>query len=101
ARAAGGGAGGGAGRAAGPAARRAAVVGRPGEAWKVSVTAPPADGRANDAVCTLLAKALAVPPKAVTIVSGHTSRDKLVDVAGLARDEIERRLGEAQGKDLR
>jgi uncharacterized protein YggU (UPF0235/DUF167 family) len=67
----------------------------------VRVAAPPEDGRANAAVCALLAEALALPRSAVTIVSGHGSRDKLVDVAGIGHDETERRLADAtaRGKD--
>jgi uncharacterized protein YggU (UPF0235/DUF167 family) len=65
----------------------------------VRVTAPPADGRANDAVCVLLARALALPRGAVAIVSGHGSREKLVEVAGIVPEETERRLEAALGKD--
>jgi uncharacterized protein (TIGR00251 family) len=83
-----------------PGARRTEVVGRHGTAWKVRVAAPPEDGRANLALCRLLAQVLAVPRSAVTIVSGHGSRDKVVDVTGLGPDETERRLDAAPGKDL-
>jgi uncharacterized protein YggU (UPF0235/DUF167 family) len=65
----------------------------------VRVAAPPEDGRANAAVRRLLAEVLDVPRAAVTIVSGHGSRDKLVDVAGVGPDEIELRLAEAAARD--
>jgi uncharacterized protein len=49
---------------------------------KVSVTAPPADGRANDALLHLLAKEWAVPRRDLAIVSGQKSRSKIVRIAG-------------------
>ena len=84
-----------------PGARRTEVVGRHGEAWKVRVAAPPEGGRANDAVRRLLAETLALPVQAVSVVSGHGSRDKLVQLAGIAPEETERRLATATvpGKD--
>jgi uncharacterized protein (TIGR00251 family) len=84
-----------------PGARRTEIVGRHGAAWKVRVAAPPEDGRANAAVCGLLATTLALPRQAVSVVSGHGSRDKLVDVAGLGPEETDRRLADASapGKD--
>lgn len=82
-----------------PGARRSEVVGRYGGGWKVRVAAPPEGGRANAAVCDLLASALGVPRRTVAIVSGHNSRDKLVEVAGIAPVETERRLAAALGKD--
>jgi uncharacterized protein len=75
-----------------PGAQRAKVVGRHGSAWKVRVTAPPEDGKANDAVVRLLAEALNVPQADIAIVSGHGARDKLVALTGIGPDEIERRL---------
>ena len=80
-----------------PGARRSEVVGRHGGAWKIRVAAPPEDGRANAALCRVLADALAVPARAVTVVSGHGSRDKLVEVAGIGPNETERRLAHATG----
>ena len=84
-----------------PGAARSAVVGRHGAAWKVRVAAPPTDGKANEAVVRLLADTLALPARAVTIVSGHSSRDKTVALDGIDNDEIERRLADAgaAGKD--
>jgi uncharacterized protein (TIGR00251 family) len=78
-----------------PGARSSAVVGRHGDAWKVRVAAPPQDGRANDALCRLLAGTLELPVRAVRVVSGHGSRDKVVAVAGIAPDETERLLARA------
>ena len=78
-----------------PGARRGGVVGRQGTVWKIRVTAPPEDGRANDALVRLLAKTLDVPRRDVEIVSGHGARDKIVALAGIGPDEIERRLASA------
>lgn len=47
------------------------------------VTAPPLDGRANEAVCRLLADLLGVPRTRVTIVRGERARDKVVAVEGM------------------
>jgi uncharacterized protein len=84
-----------------PGARSAHIVGRHGDAWKVRVAAAPERGRANDAVCRLLADTLGLPRSGVTLVSGHTARDKVVELDGLAEEEIDRRLAAATtpGKD--
>jgi uncharacterized protein YggU (UPF0235/DUF167 family) len=75
-----------------PGATRPGVVGRFGTAWKLRVAAAPEAGKANDAVVHLLAAALVLPTRDIQIVSGHGSRDKIVELAGLHRDETERRL---------
>ena len=84
-----------------PGATRAGVVGRHGDAWKVRVTAPAEAGRANDAVVRLLADTLALPRTSVTLVSGHSARDKIVELAGVEPEDIERRLSSAAGKERR
>jgi uncharacterized protein len=84
-----------------PGARTSAVVGRHGEAWKVRVAAPPEDGRANAAVVALLAETLGVPARTISVVSGHGARDKLVELAGIAPDEIGRRLEAVGRKEAR
>lgn len=78
-----------------PGAARTAVVGRHGDGWKVRVAAPPEGGKANDAVVALLAETLDVARRDVEIVSGHGARDKIVALAGLGPEEIERRLASA------
>jgi hypothetical protein len=84
-----------------PGARRARVVGPHGAAWKVRVAPAPEDGRANDAVVALLAETLALPRASIAIVSGHSSRDKTVALAGIDPEQTERLLAEASaaGKD--
>jgi uncharacterized protein len=76
-----------------PGARRSEVVGPHGEGWKVRVAAAPERGRANAALLALLAESLGVPRERVRIVAGHDSRTKVVEIDGLARAKIERRLG--------
>jgi uncharacterized protein len=78
-----------------PGANSAHVVGRHGEAWKVRVAAPAEGGRANEAVVRLLAETLSLSRNAVTLVSGHGARDKIVQLTGLDSAQIERRLSSA------
>lgn len=56
------------------------------------VTAPPAEGRANTALCRLVAKAAGIAPSRATLVRGASSRDKLIRLEGLAAIEAARRL---------
>ena len=82
-----------------PSARRPGVFGRHGAAWKVRVSEPPEDGRANEAVLRLLAEALDVLSRDVKVVSGHWSREKTVVLNGLEQTHVERLLAEAGGED--
>jgi uncharacterized protein (TIGR00251 family) len=59
----------------------------------VRVTAPPVEGRANDALCRVVAKAAGVAPSRVSVVRGAAARDKLVRVAGATAGELSARLG--------
>ena len=67
-------------------------MGRHGEAWKIRVTAAPERGKANDATVRLLAETLCVGESDIRLVSGHGSRDKVVEVTGLGPSEAARRL---------
>jgi uncharacterized protein YggU (UPF0235/DUF167 family) len=71
------------------------VVGRHGDAWKIRVAAPPEGGKANEAVLGLLARTLAIPRRAVSLVAGHGARDKIVVLTGIDAGETERRLASA------
>lgn len=76
-----------------PRARRTELAGWDGGVLKARVTAPPVDGRANEALRRLLAEALDVPPRDVAIVGGLTSREKTVIIRGVSDAEARRRLG--------
>ena len=75
-----------------PRARKNAILGEIGDALKIAVTAPPVDGRANDACIDLLADFLKVPPSSITIAAGQTSRNKVIRIAGLTAAEVAKRL---------
>ena len=76
-----------------PRAKRNAITGELGDALKVSLTAPPIDGKANDACTEFFAKLLKVARSSVTIASGQTVRRKVIRVTGLSVEEVRRRLG--------
>jgi uncharacterized protein len=76
-----------------PNAPRSAVVGWLGEALKVKVHAPPVEGRANAALCEFLADELDLPRRAVSVLRGDTSRQKLVRIDGLTLDRVKAKLG--------
>ena len=76
-----------------PRARKNAITGEVGDALKVSLTAPPIDGKANTACVELFAKLLKVPRSSVTIASGQTGRGKVIRVVGLSAEEIRKRIG--------
>ena len=65
------------------------------------VAEPPEDGRANEAVLRLLAETLEVPRSRVTLVSGQSSRDKIVVLDGIEQAQSERRLASAGTKGER
>ena len=75
-----------------PGASRDRILGEHAGALKLSVSASPEKGKANRAVCRLLAKTLGIAKSNVRIVSGETSRDKRVLVRGPDKDVIAGKL---------
>lgn len=75
-----------------PRAKKNAVAGEVGEALKLALTAPPIEGRANQACVAFLAELLNVPRSSVTIAAGQSSRNKVIRVAGLSAAQVEERL---------
>ncbi len=75
-----------------PGASRSHIAGWLGDALKIRVSAPPEKGKANAAVAAVVAAALGVPAGSVAVVSGKSSPRKLVEVRGLSREEIVKRL---------
>lgn len=84
-----------------PGAYKPGIVGRHGDSWKIRVAAPAERGAANDAVVRLLAETLAVPARGISLVSGHTAREKILEIGGIGSAETERRLASAERKDSR
>jgi uncharacterized protein (TIGR00251 family) len=80
-----------------PGARRNGVQGEQAGALKVAVTAPPQDGRANEALVEVLRAALGLKRSQLELVSGATSRDKRFLVRGVGRAELEQRLAALLG----
>ena len=75
-----------------PNAGRSEVVGFTEGVWQVRLAAPPVKGKANKELTNLLSKALGVSRSSLTIVKGHTSRNKVIAIAGLSQAEIINRL---------
>jgi uncharacterized protein len=75
-----------------PRANAEKIVGERDGALIVRVTAPPVDGRANAALCRLLAKTLGVGVRSVTVVHGAGARRKLVRIEGLSEQAVRRAL---------
>ena len=66
-----------------PRAREESVKMVEENTYRVSVKEPPAGGRANEAICRALAEHFDVPKTSVQIISGATSRNKIIEIAGL------------------
>lgn len=75
-----------------PNAPRTEIVGWLGDALKIKVHAPPVEGRANDALCEFLADHLDLPRRAITVLRGDTSRQKVLRIDGLSSADLQARL---------
>ncbi|MBZ5630714.1 MAG: DUF167 domain-containing protein [Acidobacteriia bacterium] len=78
-----------------PRAKRNAITGELGDALKISLTAPPVEGKANDACIAFLADLLKLPRSSITIAAGHSSRNKVIRISGVSAAEVEARLRRA------
>ena len=72
-----------------PGARHNAITGTHDGALKISLTTPPTDGRANEALIAFLAELLKLPRARITLIQGQTSRTKTVRIIGLSTLEVE------------
>jgi uncharacterized protein (TIGR00251 family) len=76
-----------------PRSASAQVIGLMGDSLVIRLTSPPVDGKANAELVKFLGKKLKVPQSAITILTGHTSREKAVHIGGLDRAHVLERLG--------
>jgi uncharacterized protein (TIGR00251 family) len=76
-----------------PRAKRNAIVDERDGVLRVNVAAAPVDGRANAALCKLIAKRAGVARGRVSVLRGERSREKVVQVEGMALEELQHALG--------
>jgi uncharacterized protein (TIGR00251 family) len=75
-----------------PGASRSRIVGLHGGAVKVAVAAPPEKGRANREVEETVARALGLRRSCVRVLSGVTTRSKVLEIEGLAQEDLDRQV---------
>jgi uncharacterized protein (TIGR00251 family) len=75
-----------------PRASKNEIIRREGGGLKIRLTAPPVDGAANEALVRFLSGELGVARSRVEIVSGHTSRDKIIRIDGLSSEDVDHLL---------
>jgi len=75
-----------------PNATRNELAGFSGGVLRVKVAAPPVKGKANKELIAFLAQKLGLSKGDLTILKGHTSRNKVISIVGLTREELNLRL---------
>ena len=75
-----------------PRARKNAITGTVGDALKLALTAPPVEGKANQAVIEFLADFFEIPRSSITIASGASSRLKVIRISGANLQSLKERL---------
>lgn len=81
-----------------PGAKRNTVVGVHGDALKIAISAPPVDGKANDAICIFVAELLRVPVRSVIVIAGATSRRKVLQISDARVADVEAAVAAALAK---
>jgi uncharacterized protein len=71
-----------------PGARKNSITGIHADALRIALTAPPVDGKANEALIAFLSEALRLPRARVALVAGATSRAKIVRITGKSAAEV-------------
>jgi uncharacterized protein (TIGR00251 family) len=71
-----------------PGARKNAITGTLDGALKIALTAPPVDGKANEALIAFLADQLRIPKSSITLTSGQTSRQKTLEIQGKSATDL-------------
>ena len=77
-----------------PRASKSGVAGELDGAIKIRVAAPPVEGEANNELIRFLAKLFDLPRANVSLISGSTSKNKVVKVSGISPNDVERKLSE-------
>ncbi len=75
-----------------PRAKKDTITGEVGDALKLSLTAPPVEGRANEACIEFFAKFLNLPRSSITIAAGAGGRRKVIRVVGISAAQVQEKL---------
>ena len=75
-----------------PGASRSQISGLLGDRLKIRIAAPPEGGKANAAICELLAAKFGLKPRQITIESGHASAEKTIRISGVTIDDVRNRI---------
>jgi uncharacterized protein len=78
-----------------PKAKIDTIVGEHGDSIKIKLRAPAIEGKANAALRRFLAERLSIPQRAIVLVRGEKSRDKVIRIDDASEEDIRRRLREA------
>ncbi len=73
-----------------PGAKKTEIAGLHGDALKIRLSAPPVDGKANEALVKFVAEALKLPKSAVNLKSGQASRRKVLEVQEATTEAVAR-----------
>lgn len=73
-----------------PGSSRDEIIGKQDDLWRVKVTAPPVEGKANSALISLLSKRLKIPRGDIKLVSGMSSRTKRIRLHARSQEDVER-----------
>ena len=71
-----------------PGAQKSECAGLHGEALKIRLAAPPVDGKANEALLRFLAQRLAIPRQQISLKSGQTSRQKVIEIESVTAERL-------------
>ncbi len=80
-----------------PRASKNSVVGAEGDVVKIRLTAPPVEGKANDALVKFLSSLLNVPRSSVEIIAGHSARHKTIGIRGVSAAQVAQALVKGKG----
>ena len=81
-----------------PRAKRNAISGVVGDTLKISLSAPPLEGRANRSCTEFLAEVLDIPRSSITIAAGAATRRKMIRIAGMSAEEVRKRLQQSSAQ---
>jgi uncharacterized protein (TIGR00251 family) len=76
-----------------PRSSRSRIVGKEGETYKVKVNSPPVDGKANKELISFISKTLGISKGNIEIISGKTSRIKLLRLRGIDKESVAALMG--------